>query len=174
MFIGDTSYPNNFGFIIERMGWEDKSFLNGLMFLMINDELYPQYVRTTTFNCEFDELLDDDSPLIRPVVDKKLYQLDDAELLKLFVNITYPDIDDDDDIDSDNYSYLIPFHEINDDGWSIFIISDGENIKLFVYDRRDQYPDVKLHDTLEIPAEKYFKTINELKKFYNDLLNEWR
>ena len=61
-----------------------------------------------------------------------------------------------------------------DDGWSIFIISDGENIKLFVYDRRDQYPNVKLHDTLEIPAEKYFKTINELKKFYNDLLNEWR
>jgi len=174
MFIGDTSYPNNFGFIIERMeGWEDRSFINGLMFLMINDELYPKYVRTTTFNCELDELLDDDSPLIRPVVDKKLYQLDDAELLKMFVNITYPDIDDDDDIDND-YSYLLPFHEINDDGWSIFIISDGENIKLFVYDRRDQYPDVKLHDTLEIPAEKYFKTINELKKFYNDLLNEWR
>ncbi|MBQ8965365.1 immunity 42 family protein [Ruminococcus sp.] len=170
MFIGDTSYPNNFGFIIERMGWEDKSFLNGLMFLMINDELYPKYVRTTTFNCEPDELLDDDSPLIRPVVDKKMYQLDDAELFDILAKATYPE---DDDKDND-YSYLIPFHEINDEGWSIFIISDGENIKLFVYDRRDRYPDVKLHDRLELPAEKYFKTISALKDFYTKLLDEWR
>ena len=168
MFIGDTSYPNDFGFIIERMnGWEDRSFMNGLMFLMINSELYPKNVRTTTFNCELDELLGDDSPLVRPPVDKTMFQLDDTELLNRFVSVTYPE-----DLDTDNdYSYLIPFHEINDEGWSIFIISDGDLIKLLVCNRRDDH---KLHDTLEVPAEKYFMTINKLKEFYNDLLNEWR
>ena len=150
------------------MEGRENSFINGLMFLMINDTLYPRSVRTTTFNCELTELLDDRSPMVNPVIDKALYRLGDDELFVTLADRTYPV---DADIDND-YSYLLPFHEINDEGWSIFIISDGESVRLFVGETAGNGQ--KLRDTIEIPLKKYNSTIDRLKEFYKEIINEWR
>lgn len=164
MFIGDTKYPCNFGFFIERINeWEDSSFKNGFMFMMMNDELYPKNVRTTTLNCELADLLAEDSSMKAPVVDKALYHNDRDTLFDKMCERTFGK---DHDALHDS-TFLIPFHEINDEGWSIFIISDGDNIKLMT--GRWTYGDLSFHDEVEIPAQKYYDTIAELEKFYNTL-----
>ena len=54
--------PYKFAFLIERIpDWEKGSWKNGIMFVIINDNIYPKDVRTTTFNSEIPEILDSDS-----------------------------------------------------------------------------------------------------------------
>lgn len=177
MLIGD---PYKFSFIIERIPeWEDTSFINGWMFLKINDELYPKEVRTTTLNCELPDLLGENSPMKKPVVDKELYRLDSRELFDRIARITYSE-----ELDAlYDISYQLPFHEINDEGWDVFIISDGENIKLLVGEwKHNKLADGSwawaeepiFHDETELSCDEYKAVIDGLEDFYNSLKNERR
>ncbi|MCR5541959.1 MAG: immunity 42 family protein [Ruminococcus sp.] len=158
MFIGDVNYPCDFGFFIERIPeWEDDTIKNGFMFMMINSELYPKSVRTTTLSCEFADLLAENSAMKNPVIDKELYHSDSETLFTAMAERTHGK-----DYDAlYDLSFLIPFQEITDEGWNIFIISDGDNIKLMA----GRWHDEKLlyHDEIEMPAKKYFDTIAELE-----------
>lgn len=132
MVIGE---PYKMAFILERMAiWEppDDTFRNGIMFLCVNGEIYPKDVRTTTFYTELPFLLAPESALMNTVVDKELFKLPSGELLAYLESITYPDdTDDDDDIDND-YRFVLPFEEISDRGFDVFLVSDGENVRVLV------------------------------------------
>jgi hypothetical protein len=133
------------------------------MFMMINSELYPKSVRTTTLSCEFADLLAENSAMKNPVINKELYHSDSETLFTTMAERTHGK-----DYDAlYDLSFLIPFQEINDEGWNIFIISDGDNIKLM--SGRWQNHKLLYHDEIEMPAKKYFDTIAELEKFYNTL-----
>ena len=162
MFIGDVNYPCDFGFFIERIPeWEDGTLKNGFMFMMMNSELYPQNVRTTTLSTELYDLLADNSAMKKPVIDKELYHRDSKTLFTAMAERTHGK-----DYDAlYDLSFLIPFQEITDEGWNIFIISDGDNIKIM----SGRWQDDKLlyHDEIEMSAQKYFDTIAKLEKFYH-------
>ena len=132
MVIGE---PYKMAFILERMNiWEPPgdTFRNGIMFLCVNGEIYPKDVRTTTLGCELPWLLALESPLMNTVVDKELFKLPSDELLAYLESITYPDdTDDDDDIDND-YRFVLPFEEISDRGVDVFLVYDGENVRVLV------------------------------------------
>jgi hypothetical protein len=64
-------------------------------------------------------------------VDKELFKLPSGELLAYLESITYPDDTDDDDIDND-YRFVLPFEEISDRGFDVFLVSDGENVRVLV------------------------------------------
>ena len=131
MVIGE---PYKMAFILERMNiWEppDDTFRNGIMFLCVNGEIYPKDVRTTTLGCELPWLLAPESPLMNTVIDKELFKLPSDELLAHLESITYPDDIDDDDIDND-YRFVLPFEEISDRGFDVFLVSDGENVRVLV------------------------------------------
>jgi hypothetical protein len=50
------------------------------------------------------------------------------KLLAHLESITYPE-----DIDTDNdYRFIVPFTEINDIGFNVFLLSDGENVRVLV------------------------------------------
>lgn len=125
MIIGD---PCRFAFLIERVPQWESGYFNGLMFLIVNDSIYPKEVRTTTLCCELSELLDAQSVLRNPVIDTALFRMETAECFRRITEAVYPE---DYEIDND-YRYLIPFHEINDSGFSIFAVSDGENVRILV------------------------------------------
>lgn len=136
MVIGE---PYKMAFILERMAiWEppDDTFRNGIMFLCVGGEIYPRDVRTTTFYTELPWLLAPDSPFMNTVIDKELFDMPSDELLAYLESITYPeDIDDDadDDIEIDNdYRFVLPFEEISDRGFDVFMLSDGENVRVIV------------------------------------------
>lgn len=178
MVIGD---PYRLAFIVERMPiWEPQndSFRNGIMFLCVSGEVYPKDVRTTTLGCELPWLLAPESPLMNTVVDKELFALPSGELLAYLESITYPDdTDDDDDIDND-YRFVLPFEEISDRGFDVFVLSDGENVRVLVgqdVNRRLSPNGFIINDGHELAGETKI-TLHELESirvaladFYNSL-----
>ena len=161
MIIGD---PYKFGFLIERVSdWEYPPFVNGLMFLYLNGKAYPEELRTTTFSTELPELLDEASPLVKPKENKKLFYLDSDERFEQLAALTYPE-----NIDKENdLSYLVPFHEINDSGHAVFVLTDGENVLITA----GEWSEGKLLPKNEyiLPLSQYNKVVDGLRSFYDEM-----
>ncbi|MBQ8120617.1 MAG: hypothetical protein IJ172_07575 [Ruminococcus sp.] len=174
MVIGD---PYRLAFIVERMPiWEPQndSFRNGIMFLCVSGEVYPKDVRTTTFFSELPDILGEGSALMNVAVDRELYAMPSDELLAYLENITYPE-----DIDTDNeYLFIVPFTEISDRGFDVFVLSDGENVRVLVgqsVNRRLSPNGFIINDGHELASETTI-TLAELESirvaladFYNSL-----
>lgn len=158
MIIGN---PYKFAFLIERIPKWENSWINGIMFVIVNGEIYPKEVRTTTFNSELSDVLSADSAFINPVNDKKLYDMRKFELLSYIADITYPQ----NDAALNDYRFLIPFHEINDSGYNFFILSNGENIKIFV--GRWNNENIKFVDKTIISMQEYNEIKSQINAFYN-------
>ena len=81
MVIGD---PCKFGFIIERIReWEASgTYQSGIVFLFLDNTIYPDTVRNTTLNVDLYHLTRDDSPFMNPVIDPDLYELEKDKLFK--------------------------------------------------------------------------------------------
>ena len=161
MVIGD---PYKFGFLIERVSdWEYPPFINGLMFLYLNEQAYPKELRTTTLSTELPELLDESSPLVSPKESKKLFCLDSDERFEQLAALTYPE-----NIDRENdLSYLVPFHEINDSGFAVFTLTDGESVMITV----GEWSEGKLIPRNEYTVGKaqYNSVVGKLKEFYDEM-----
>lgn len=75
--------PNKFAFLIERISeWESETWKNGIMFVIINGEIYPKNLRTTTFNSEIPGILAQNSAFINPVINEELYEKSESEIIK--------------------------------------------------------------------------------------------
>ena len=160
MVIGDTT---KLSFIIERIPeWEDESFKNGIMFVTVNDSIYPKELRTATLNCEFADFLSSRSAFMVPVCDKELYSKPDEELFQSIFSETYSD-------GIESYRFLIPFHEINDAGHWLFIVTDGENVKILV-GRWDHEADIcSFVEAVEISMEEFEGIKTQLLSFAREL-----
>ena len=154
MILGD---PYKFAFLIERIpDWEKGSWKNVIMFVMINGDIYPKNVRITTFNSEIPEILDPDSAFINPIIDKKLYEKSDSQIVE-FV---------DDEEKENYYRYFIPFHEINDSGYRFYIVSNNCNVKILVCKLESEK--TELVDRLEISIQEYNEIKSQVIDFYNN------
>ncbi len=148
--------PYKFAFLIERIpNWEKDSWKNGIMFVMINGDIYPKNVRTTTFNSEIPEILDSDSAFINPIIDKELYEKSDLQIIEFI-----------DDEEKNCHRYFIPFHEINDSGYRLYIISDSCNVKILVCKLESEK--TELVDRLEISIQEYNEIKFQVIDFYHD------
>ena len=126
------------------------------MFVIINGDIYPKNVRITTFNSEIPEILDPDSAFINPIIDKKLYEKSDSQIVE-FV---------DDEEKENYYRYFIPFHEISDSGYRFYIISDSCNVKIFVC--KLECEKTELVARLEISIQEYNEIKSQVIDFYNN------
>ena len=160
MLFGD---PNKFAFLIDRVPeWEMGGWINGIMFVIVNGEVYPKDVRTTTFGSELYSLLTDNSAFINPINDKELYGKDGPELLRHLADMTYPPNPDDDN----DYRFLIPFHEINDSGYHLFILSNGDQVKILVGKWEEEK--VAFVDETELSMQEYNQIKGKVMGFYHD------
>ena len=158
MVIGD-SYK--FGFIIERIReWEaSATYQSGIVFLFLDNTIYPDTVRNTTLNVDLYHLTRDDSPFMNPVIDPDLYELEKEQLFKTLYETTYPE-----DIEADNdYKYVWPLDEIGDAGFDIFSVSNGKKIKIF--GAKLHIDDVDLLNMVELDLDEYLSIANELKNY---------
>ncbi len=150
--------PDKFAFIIERIPeWEINGWINGIMFVMINNDIYPKHVRTTTFNSEIPDILNPNSAFMNPIIDKELYDKNHLQILE-FV---------DDEENELFYRYFIPFHEIEDSGYRIYAISDGCNIKLLACKKEIEKTNL-IVDFLEISIQEYNEIQKQIISFYNN------
>lgn len=152
--------PSGFAFLMERIPeWEVNSWKNGLMFVIVNDDIYPKDVRTTTFNSELPDLLNPDSAFVHPVIDKALFAKNDQEILDYVDNEAH-----------ELYArYFIPFHEIEDAGYRMYVISDGCRIRLLVC--KMHADKTELVDTSEMTVQEYNAVKSQVMDFYNSLLS---
>ena len=158
MVIGD---PCKFGFIIERIReWEASgTYQSGIVFLFLDNTIYPDTVRNTTLNVDLYHLTRDDSPFMNPVIDPDLYELEKEQLFKTLYETAYPE-----DIEADNdYKYVWPLQEIGDAGFDIFSISNGKKIKIF--GAKLHIDDVDLLNMVELDLDEYLSIANELKNY---------
>ena len=158
MVIGD---PCKFGFIIERIReWEaSATYQSGIVFLFLDNTIYPDTVRNTTLNVDLYHLTRDDSPFMNPVIDPDLYELEKEQLFKTLYETAYPE-----DIEADNdYKYVWPLQEIGDAGFDIFSISNGKKIKIF--GAKLHIDDVDLLNMVELDLDEYLSIANELKNY---------
>ena len=158
MVIGD---PCKFGFIIERIReWEASStYQSGIVFLFLDNTIYPDTVRNTTLNVDLYHLTRDDSPFMNPVIDPDLYELEKEQLFKTLYETAYPE-----DIEADNdYKYVWDLQEIGDAGFEIFSISNGKKIKIF--GAKLHIDDVDLLNMVELDLDEYLSIANELKNY---------
>lgn len=158
MVIGD---PCKFGFIIERIReWEASStYQSGIVFLFLDNTIYPDTVRNTTLNVDLYGLTRDDNPFMNPVIDPDLYELEKEQLFKTLYETAYPE-----DIEADNdYKYVWDLQEIGDAGFEIFSISNGKKIKIF--GAKLHIDDVDLLNMVELDLDEYLSIANELKNY---------
>ena len=158
MVIGNTY---KFGFIIERIReWEaSATYQSGIVFLFLDNTIYPDTVRNTTLNVDLYHLTRDDSPFMNPVIDPDLYELEKEQLFKTLYETAYPE-----DIEADNdYKYVWPLEEIGDAGFDIFSVSNGKKIKIFGAKLR--IDDVDLLNMVELDLDEYLSIANELKNY---------
>ena len=158
MVIGNTY---KFGFIIERIReWEaSATYQSGIVFLFLDNTIYPDTVRNTTLNVDLYHLTRDDSPFMNPVIDPDLYELEKEQLFKTLYETAYPE-----DIEADNdYKYVWPLDEIGDAGFDIFSISNGKKIKIF--GAKLHIDDVDLLNMVELDLDEYLSIANELKNY---------
>jgi len=158
MVIGN---PCKFGFIIERIReWEASgTYQSGIVFLFLDNTIYPDTVRNTTLNVDLYHLTRDDSPFMNPVIDPDLYELEKEQLFKTLYETAYPE-----DIEADNdYKYVWPLQEIGDAGFEIFSVSNGKKIKIF--GAKLHIDDVDLLNMVELDLDEYLSIANELKNY---------
>ena len=158
MVIGNTY---KFGFIIERIReWEaSATYQSGIVFLFLDNTIYPDTVRNTTLNVDLYHLTRDDSPFMNPVIDPDLYELEKEQLFKTLYETAYPE-----DIEADNdYKYVWPLDEIGDAGFDIFSVSNGKKIKIF--GAKLHIDDVDLLNMVELDLDEYLSIANELKNY---------
>ena len=158
MVIGNTY---KFGFIIERIReWEaSATYQSGIVFLFLDNTIYPDTVRNTTLNVDLYHLTRDDSPFMNPVIDPDLYELEKEQLFKTLYETAYPE-----DIEADNdYKYVWPLEEIGDAGFDIFSVSNGKKIKIF--GAKLHIDDVDLLNMVELDLDEYLSIANELKNY---------
>lgn len=158
MVIGDLC---KFGFIIERIReWEaSDTYQSGIVFLFLDNTIYPDTVRNTTLNVDLYHLTRDDSPFMNPVIDPDLYELEKEQLFKTLYETAYPE-----DIEADNdYKYVWPLLEIGDAGFDIFSVSNGKKIKIF--GAKLHIDDVDLLNMVELDLDEYLSIANELKNY---------
>ncbi|MBR4342897.1 MAG: hypothetical protein IKP88_09355, partial [Lachnospiraceae bacterium] len=150
-----------FGFIIERIReWEASgTYQSGIVFLFLDNTIYPDTVRNTTLNVDLYHLTRDDSPFMNPVIDPDLYELEKEQLFKTLYETAYPE-----DIEADNdYKYVWPLLEIGDAGFEIFSVSNGKKIKIF--GAKLHIDDVDLLNMVELDLDEYLSIANELKNY---------
>ena len=126
MLIGN---PDKFALLLEKVPEWSTSYVNGLLFVMLNGEIYPKTVRTATLNCELPELLNENSPFMNPVISWELYYLKSKDLFQRLATMTYPENSEQ---DNDYHFSMIALHEIYDSGYCLFIVSNGKNVRIQV------------------------------------------
>ena len=157
MIIGE---PEKLAFLVERIPkWEVNGWKNGIMFLVVNGELYPKDLRATTFNSELPDILGEHSAMMHPVRDVALYAKSDAEIIAAIFA--------EEDADEGAYRWSIPFHEIGDAGFRVYVLTDGVCVKLLACAYRGDAPEFL--DKLELPLPEYEAVVAGVREFYNSL-----
>lgn len=169
MLIGN---PDRFAFLIEKVPeWISEPFINSLMYVFVNGEIFPKELRVTTLSDDLMFLLDKEAPygMFCLVNDEKLYALSDKELFAELRRLRCPWLFDDEDAEYD-YRFDLDLDELSLAGYHIFAVSGGENVRILIGFWNEpngvEPKDFELVNSARITLEEFTKIRDELSEYY--------
>lgn len=168
MIFGD---PDKFAFLIEKVPeWCANGFVNGLLYVYVNGEMFPKELHTTTLSDLWSLF---DYAFANPPIDERLYALPDDELFAELWQLRFPEyFTDDEDADEDyrydiecDYRYDIDYYEIGDWGYNIFAVSNGENVRILI--GRGSGEEFALESSAEVTLGEFTKLRDEFSEYYH-------
>lgn len=123
--------PEKFAFLIEKVPeWCNGSFVNGLLYVHVNGEIFPKELRTTTLSSDLRGL--PNYAFVKPPLDERLYSLSDVALFEELRKLRYPAYFGEDEEADDDYRFDIELRELSDCGYHIFALTNGEQVRIIV------------------------------------------
>lgn len=169
MVIGN---PDVFSIMIDVVDdWNyDRSFNNGLLFMGINGNLLMPKTIVATLNTEIYTLLNN---LKSPKKDEKIFNMEKKRAFKYIYSITFPD---DYNLNND-YSYEITPNVFSDNNYFVFMVSNGEKIRILAssgevtYDVENSTHDFQSVNVIEayLTGDELKLLISKLEKFFKDI-----
>lgn len=154
--------PDKFAFWVEKVPEWCAGFVNGLLYVYVNGEMFPKKLHTTTLS-DLGSLFD--YAFADPPKDERLYALSDDELFAEFRRLRFPAYFTDNEDADEDYRYDIEYYEIGDWGYDIFAVSNGENVRILIGHWSGE--NFSLESSAEITLGEFTKLRDEFSKFYH-------
>ena len=155
--------PDKFAFLIEKVPeWCGNGFVNGLLYIYVNGEMFPKKLYTTTLSDLWSLF---DYAFTNPPKDERLYALPDDELFAELRRLRFPEYFTDDEDADEDYRYDIEYYEIGDWGYDIFAVSNGENVRVLIghWENRESF---ELVNSTRITLSEFTKLRDEFSEYY--------
>lgn len=161
MVIGD---PYIFSIMIDVVDkWNvDRTFNNGLLFMSINGSLISSKITTTTLNAEVFQLI---QTLKNPMVNEDIFHMEKKEAFISIYKLTFPN---EYDVDND-YSYDITPHEFSDNNCFVFMVSDGEKIRILAASELQYIKEESTHNLQDLNVIETYISYEELEEIIERL-----
>lgn len=176
--------PYHFAIWTEIVPQWSESYKNGLFHLVINGNLYPDDIRTSTLASDLYEITDSDCALIsQPKNDEVFYLPTEIAFERLFA-LNYPEPSEQDQYPEQIFDYCITSSNISSRGGCFFAVSNDISLRIIggtiqhlvkdVSNERNvwEYIEKPLLQDVTISKGELNEIMNNVKKYAGSILNE--
>ncbi|WP_225760298.1 immunity 42 family protein [Leclercia sp. Marseille-Q4284] len=122
--------PYHFAIWTELVPQWSESYKNGLFHLIINGNLYPDDIRTSTLSTDLYEITDSDCALISQPQNNEIFYLSTEIAFKRLYNLAYPEPSEQDEYPEQILDYCITSSNISSRGGCFFAVSDDISLRI--------------------------------------------
>lgn len=122
--------PYRFAVWTEYIPQWSESYKNGLFYLIINGNLYPGDIRTSTLSSDLYEIIDDDCALISHPENEAIFNLSTEDAFKHLFDLAYPESSEDNEYPDQLLDYCITCPNITDFGGCFFAVADKRSLRI--------------------------------------------
>ncbi len=155
--------PYSFALFIDVVkDWNlDNSFNNGILFININQTIFPNKLIDATLNTELCELIDNFEHIKE---NNDLFMMEKNKAFECIYKLTFPD---NYDIDND-YSYNVTPFALWDNDYFVFMVSSGKKIRI-LSSELTYSKEKSVHDLIGIEVIETFISVDELQDIVQEL-----
>lgn len=107
-----------------------ESYKNGLFYLIINGNLYPKDIRTSTLSSDLYEITDDNCALVSHPKNYDIFSLPTKSAFKRLSDLAYPKSTKEDEYPEQIFDYCITAPNVNNSGGCFFAVANDKSLRI--------------------------------------------
>ncbi|WP_239954914.1 immunity 42 family protein [Pantoea sp. Z09] len=127
MIFGD---PYRFAIWTDYIPQWSESYENGLFYLLINGNLYPDDIRTSTLSTDLYEITGKDCALVSHPENREIFTLPKKEAFEALLNLAYPEPSEDDEYPEQVFDYCITSSNVSSFGGCFFAVANEGSLRI--------------------------------------------
>lgn len=127
MIFGD---PYRFAIWAEYVSQWSDSYKNGLFYLIVNGNLYPADIRTSTLSADLYEITDEDCALVPFPENRDIFTLPTKEAFDTLFNLACPEPSDEDEYPDQVFDYCIKSSNVSSFGGCFFAVANDSSMRI--------------------------------------------